>query len=104
MAGRRELRVAPLAEWLVIHMIPPLASALPPEEPRGRHEPLPEPLSDAFCQLLHASGLLQLSAASFDERVVLPLRAAAGGGPRAAAEAALVYVAASVEAASVPEG
>ena len=42
--------------------------------------------------------------ASFDERVVLPLRAAAGGGPRAAAEAALVYVAALSEAASGPEG
>jgi len=96
----RELRVAPLAEWLVIHMIPPLASALPPED----DEPLPEPLSDAFCQLLHASGLLRLSAASFDERVVLPLRAAVGGGPRAAAEAALVYVAALSEAASGPEG
>lgn len=56
-------------------------------------EPLPGALSDLLLELLHASGLLRLPADEFDVQVTTPLHSAPGLGRRAAAQAALIYLA-----------
>jgi len=90
----RELRSESLAQQLLSHCLPRLLGAEAAGSADQRDmDPLPEPVSGALLELLHSSGLLRLPAAQFDLRVVEPLRASPGLGRRAAAQAALAYVA-----------
>ena len=59
----------------------------------GPAQPLPPPLSELLVQLLQSGSMLRLELCEYDRRVVVPLDAAGGLGPRAAAQATLVYAA-----------
>eukprot|EP00967_Tisochrysis_lutea_P130322 scaffold225244_cov31-Tisochrysis_lutea.AAC.4 len=96
----RQVRSPELARLLLRHRFPRLlkadaeaqigASAI---DQLCETAPLPEALSETLLELLHTSDLLRLPAAEYDEVVVAELHRLTGLGRRAAAQAALVYVA-----------
>lgn len=64
-----------------------------PDSAPAEVEPLPVPLSEALMLLLHSGSTLRLAPDDFDARVTSALHTSGRLGPRAAAQAALVYTA-----------